>query len=81
MSVSKTVGRGSSPWGYAIFLFRKIRERCMDVTVNHWLAEFDPQMRSQQFMIRCGVIGNTTDFDSVVQGSNPCTGAKNLRLV
>ena len=28
------------------FLFRRIRARCMDLTVNQWLAGFDPQMRS-----------------------------------
>lgn len=27
--------------------FRRTRARCMGVTVNHWLAEFDPQVRSQ----------------------------------
>ena len=28
-------------------LFRKTRARCMGVTVNHWLVEFDSLMRSQ----------------------------------
>jgi hypothetical protein len=27
--------------------FRRTRARCMGVTVNHWLVEFDPLMRSQ----------------------------------
>ena len=40
----------------------------MDVTVNHWLAEFDPQMRSQFVGVWCN--GNTTDFDSVVSSSS-----------
>ena len=30
-----------------LFLFRKIRARCMDLTVNQWLGEFDPHTRSQ----------------------------------
>ena len=29
------------------FLFREIRARCMDLTVNQWLGEFDPHTRSQ----------------------------------
>ena len=29
------------------FLFREIRARCMDLTVNQWLDEFDPHTRSQ----------------------------------
>jgi hypothetical protein len=28
-------------------LFRRTRARCMGVTVNHWLVEFDSLMRSQ----------------------------------
>ena len=47
----------------------------MDLTVNQWLAGFDPQMRSQNF-VPWWCNGNTTDFDSVVLGSNPSRGAK-----
>ena len=32
-------------------LFRKIRARCMDLTVNQWLGEFDPHMRSQSMEV------------------------------
>lgn len=34
-------------------LFRKTRARCMGVTVNHWLVEFDSLMRSQSFIAGC----------------------------
>ncbi len=30
-------------------LLRKIRARCMDLTVNQWLGEFDSHMRSKEF--------------------------------
>ena len=50
MSVSKTVGRGSSPW------------------------------RDAKFLLGCGVIGNTTDFDSVVSGSIPDTSANQRHI-
>ena len=39
------------------------------------LVRFQP---SPPNLIRCGVIGNTTDFDSVVLGSIPSTGANAL---
>ena len=42
----------------------------MGVTVNHWLAEFDPQVRSQ-VSDGASYNGSTTDFDSVSLGSIP----------
>ena len=44
---------GSSPLAAPI-LFREIRARCMDLTVNQWLGEFDPHTRSQWRVIRAG---------------------------
>jgi hypothetical protein len=38
--------RGSIPRRVAK-QFRETRARCMGVTVNHWLEEFDPLTRSQ----------------------------------
>ena len=32
-------------------LLRKIRARCMDLTVNQWLGEFDSHMRSKEFSV------------------------------
>ena len=32
-----------------------------------------------KFLLACGVIGNTTDFDSVVSGSIPDTPARTMR--
>ena len=38
---------GSSPATLTQFQFRKTRARCMGWTVNPWLGEFDPHIRSQ----------------------------------
>jgi hypothetical protein len=41
---------------------------------------FEP-VRTGQDLLGCGVIGNTTDFDSVVSGSIPDIPARNASLV
>ena len=45
----------SDDGGYRNFqsLFRRTRARCMGVTVNHWLVEFDSLMRSQVSFVVC----------------------------
>ena len=37
---------GNKAKAYPVILFRETRARCMGVTVNHWLEEFDPLTRS-----------------------------------
>ena len=48
------------------FLFRKTRARCMGVTVNHWLAEFDSQVRSQN-LSRCSEMVSPVLWEHVAQ--------------
>ena len=43
MGAIKTIAKTS--------LLRKIRARCMDLTVNQWLVEFDSQVRSKEVLI------------------------------
>ena len=60
----------------ANFLFRKTRARCMGVTVNHWLVEFDSLMRSQ-VIAEYGSGHPSGLISHEIVGSNP-TSATNI---
>ena len=59
----------------ANFLFRKTRARCMGVTVNHWLVEFDPLMRSQ-VIAEYGSGHPSGLISHEIVGSNPTSATK-----
>ena len=75
-------------WGHTGFA--SLEERFDPVTVHHiCISDVNGSMsvsktdrlgssprRYAKFLLGCGVIGNTTDFDSVVSGSIPDTPAK-----
>jgi hypothetical protein len=37
-------------------LLRRIQARCRDLTVNQWLAEFDPRRRSKEVLYPCNSV-------------------------
>ena len=60
------------------FLFRKIQAWCKDLTVNQWLGEFDPHIRSQ-FLSRCSAVWSAhLLWEQGVEGSNPSIETSNF---
>ncbi len=58
-------------------LLRRIRARCMDLTVNQWLAGFDSQMRSKEDLCPCNSVESEYQATNLgVGGSSPSRGAK-----
>ena len=49
-------------------LLRRIRARCMDLTVNQWLAGFDSQMRSKEVLLGAVVGYGVSLQDSCLEG-------------
>ena len=72
--VSKTRGRGSTPWGFASKYAPVAQSGLEQWSTKPKVGGSNPSGRTTTVEVWCN--GNTTDFDSVILGSSPSTSTR-----